>query len=61
LDEPYDRAILVAGNAEHIPAVELLGSRMKQATHAWFKGNSNEFRNACWDHLHFDDLMDELI
>ena len=60
IDEHYDRAILVAGDADHIPAVQFLGSRMKQVTHGWFKGSSNELRNACWDHLYFDDLMGNL-
>ncbi|MCC7033831.1 MAG: NYN domain-containing protein [Acidobacteria bacterium] len=61
IDNHYDRAILIAGDADHVPAVEFLGARMKQVTHAWFKGHSNELRNACWDHLYFDDLMSKLI
>lgn len=61
IDDHYDRAILVSGDADHIPAVEFLGSRMKQVTHAWFKGSSNELRNACWDHVYFDDLMPRLL
>ena len=57
----YDRAILIAGDADHVPAVEFLGSQMKQVTHAWFKGQSNELRNACWDHVYFEDLMPALL
>jgi hypothetical protein len=34
---------------------------MKQVTHAWFKGHAYELRNACWDHVLFDDLMPQLI
>ena len=60
IDDYYDRAILIAGDADHIPAVEFLGGRMKQVTHAWFKGHSNELRNACWNHVFFDDLMPSL-
>ena len=60
IDNHYDRAILIAGDADHIPAVEFLGYRMKQVTHGWFKGSSNELRNACWDHVYFDDLMPNL-
>lgn len=60
IDGHYDRAILIAGDADHIPAVEFLGSRMKQVTHAWFRGRSNELRNACWDHINLDDLMKAL-
>lgn len=61
IDDLYDRAILISGDADHIPAVEFLGQRMKQITHAWFKGHANELRNACWDHILFDDLMAGLI
>jgi uncharacterized LabA/DUF88 family protein len=60
IDNHYDRAILIAGDADHVPAVEFLGQRMKQVTHAWFRGQSNELRNASWDHMLFDDLMPEL-
>ena len=60
IDNYYDRAILIAGDADHVPAVEFLGARMKQVTHAWFKGRSNELRNACWNHVLFDDLMPSL-
>jgi uncharacterized LabA/DUF88 family protein len=60
IDDYYDRAILVAGDADHIPAVEFLGARMKQVTHAWFKGHANELRNACWNHVYFEDLMPAL-
>lgn len=56
----YDRAMLVAGDADHVPAVEFLGARMKQVTHAWFKGHANELRNACWNHVYFEDLMPAL-
>jgi len=57
MDDHYDRAILIAGDADHIPAVEFLGGRMKQVTHVWFKGHANELRNACWSHVQLDDLM----
>lgn len=60
IDNHYDRAILIAGDADHIPAVEFLGTRMKQVTHAWFRGHSNELRNASWNHVLFDDLMARL-
>ena len=30
IDNHYDRAILIAGDADHIPAMEFLGSRLKQ-------------------------------
>jgi uncharacterized LabA/DUF88 family protein len=61
LDGYYDRAILIAADADHVPAVEFLGQRMKQVTHAWFRNHAFELRNACWDHMLFDDLMAELL
>lgn len=61
IDGHYDRAVLIAADADHVPAVEFLGGRMKQITHAWFKGHAHELRNACWDHLLFDDLMSQLL
>lgn len=61
LDGHYDRAILVAADADHVPAVEFLGNRAKQITHAWFRGQAMELRNACWDHVHLDDLMPDLL
>lgn len=61
IDGHYDRAILVAADADHVPAVKFLGGRMKQITHCWFRGQASELRNACWDHMHLDDLMPELL
>ena len=61
LSDHYDRAILIAGDADHIPAVEFLGGRMKQVTHAWFRGQANELRNACWSHVLLDDLMPLMV
>lgn len=60
-DGLYDRAILVAADADHVPAVEFLGNRGRQITHAWFRGQAMELRNACWDHAHFDEMMPELL
>lgn len=61
LDGHYDCAVLVAADADHVPAVEFLGNRGKQVIHAWFRGQSQELRNACWSHVLFDDLMPELL
>ncbi len=61
LDDHYDRALLLAGDADHVPAVEFLGGRMKQVTHVWFRGHANELRNACWNHLFLDDMMETLV
>jgi hypothetical protein len=28
---------------------------------AWCAGNANELRDACWNHVFFDDLMPSLV
>lgn len=61
IDGYYDQAVLIAADADHVPAVRFLGQRLHRVTHAWFCGHANELRNACWDHLLFDDLMPELL
>lgn len=61
IDGHYDRAVLVAADADHVPAVRFLASRSRHVTHAWFRGQSNELRNACWSHLFLDDLMPRLL
>jgi uncharacterized LabA/DUF88 family protein len=61
IDGHYDRAVLLAADADHVPAVEFLGQRMKQVTHAWFRGHAHELRNASWDHLLVDNLMPQLV
>lgn len=61
LDGHYDCAVLVAADADHVPAVRFLGQRMKRITHAWFRGQASELRNACWNHIHFEDFMGDLL
>ena len=61
IDGHYDRAVLVAADADHIPAVRFLSGRGKRVTHAWFRGSAVELRNACWEHVHFEDLMGDLL
>ena len=61
IDGHYDRAVLVAADADHVPAVKFLASRSRQVTHAWFRGQSNELRNACWSHILLDDIMPQLL
>jgi uncharacterized LabA/DUF88 family protein len=61
IDGHYDRAVLVAADADHVPAIRFLGGRMKQVTHAWFRGQAGELRNACWNHLLLDELMPPLV
>jgi len=60
-DEAYDRAILISGDADFVPAVTFIQSRMKQVTHVGFRSFGHEIRNACWDHLFFEDLMGQLL
>lgn len=61
IDDHYDRAVLIAGDADHVPAVEFLGGRMRKVTHVWFRNQAIELRKACWDHVLFDTIMGELL
>lgn len=61
LDNTYDRAILVAGDADFVPAVELIQRTGKQVVHAFFKGTASELMTACWSHVFMDDHMAELL
>jgi uncharacterized LabA/DUF88 family protein len=60
-DRTYDRAVLVSGDADFVPAVEFIQRGGTQIIHAHFRNQANQIMNACWDHLFFDDLMDELL
>lgn len=61
-DSMLDCAILVTADADFIPAVEFIPNRTdKRIIHLHFKPEGQALRNACWTHLYFDDLMDELL
>lgn len=60
-DETYDRAILVSGDADFVPAVEFVQRGGMQIIHVHFRNQANELMNACWDHRFLDDLMQELL
>ena len=61
IDETYDRAVLVSGDADFVPAVEFIQREGTQIIHAHFRNQANQLMNACWDHLFLDDLMGELL
>lgn len=62
LDDMLDCAVLVTADADFIPAVEFIQSRTdKRIIHGYFKPEGQALRNACWTHVNFDDLMDELL
>jgi uncharacterized LabA/DUF88 family protein len=61
-DNTFDIAVLLSEDSDFVPAVEFIQERWtKQIFHAYFKGRSDELRNACWKHIFFDDFMGELI
>ena len=61
-DNTFDRAILITEDSDFVPAVEFIQERWaKQIIHAYFRGKSDELRNACWKHIFFDDFMSELV
>jgi len=61
-DNTFDQAVLVTEDSDFVPAVRFIQERWtKQIIHAFFRGRSDELRNACWKHVFFDDFMVELL
>jgi hypothetical protein len=61
-DDNYDIAILISGDADHAPVVKYIQRKTdKQVVQAFFRDHGDGLRNACWDHVFFDDLMPKLI
>ena len=61
-DDNYDIAVLISGDADHAPAVQYLQKKTdKQVIQAFFKAHGDELRNACWDHVFLDDMMQKLL
>jgi len=48
-------------NADLAPAVQYIQKKTdKQIVQAYFRSHGDVLRNACWDHIFFDDLMPKL-
>ena len=61
-DNTFEIAVLVSEDSDFVPAVEFIQERWtKQIYHAYFRGRSDQLRNACWKHIFFDDFMGELV
>jgi uncharacterized LabA/DUF88 family protein len=61
-DSTFDYAVLVTEDSDFVPAVKFIQERWtKQIVHCFFRGKSDELRNACWKHLFFDDMIAELL
>jgi len=61
-DDNYDIAVLIAGDADYAPAVQYIQKKTdKQVIQAFFKSHGDELRNACWDHVFFDDMLPKLV
>lgn len=62
IDDTYDQAILITEDSDFVPAVNFIQERWgKQIVHAFFRGKSDELRNACWKHIFIDDMMSDLL
>lgn len=61
LDNVYDTAILVSGDADFVPAIEYIQRRGNKIIHAGFKNQAFEVKKACWSHIDFEDIMTELL
>lgn len=61
-DNTFDHAVLVTEDSDFIPAVRFIQERWtKQIIHAFFRGRSDELRNACWKHIFIEDSMANLV
>lgn len=61
-DNTFDQAILITEDSDFVPAVKFIQERWtKQIIHAYFRGKSDELRNACWKHIFLDDFMSDLV
>jgi len=61
-DDNYDIGLLISGDADYAPAVKYIQKKTdKQIIQVFFKAHGDQLRNACWDHVFFDDLMAKLI
>lgn len=61
IDNIYDKALLVSGDADFIPAIEYIQQKGKQIIHAGWQGKSYNIAKTCWNHIYFDDLMTDLL
>jgi len=61
LDNVYDKAVLVSGDEDFVPAVEYIQRRGNQIIHAGFKNKAFALKKACWAHIDFEDIMAELL
>lgn len=61
LDNIYDKAVLVSGDEDFVPAVEYIQRRGNQIIHAGFKNKAFTLRKACWANVNFEDIMAELL
>lgn len=61
-DDTFDQAILVSGDADYVPTVQYIQRKTdKQVVQAFFRNCGTQLRNACWDHIYFEDVMPKLL
>jgi len=61
LDNVYDKAILISGDEDFVPAIEYIQRRGNHIIHAGFKNQAFTVKKACWAHVNFEDIMAELL
>ncbi len=61
LDNVYDKAILISGDADFVPAIEYIHRRGNHIIHAGFRNQAFAIKKACWAHIDFEDIMAELL
>jgi uncharacterized LabA/DUF88 family protein len=61
LDNVYDKALLISNDADFVPAIEYIQRRGNHIIHVGFKNQAFEIKKACWTHIDFEDIMQELL
>lgn len=61
LDNVYDKAILISGDEDLVPAVEYIQKRGKYIIHAGWTGESFAIRKACWSSIMLDKIMPDIL
>ncbi|MEK9137925.1 MAG: NYN domain-containing protein [Bacteroidota bacterium] len=61
LDNVYDKAVLISGDEDFVPAIEYIQRRGNHIIHAGFKNQAFAIKKACWAHINFEDIMTELL
>ncbi len=61
VDNLYDTAILISGDADFIPAIDYIQQKGKKIIHAGWKDIAYNISMTCWSRIYFEDIMVDLL